>query len=720
MKKKFLDKQGLAEFCNSFKDKFASKSDIPIKVSQLDNDSKFTTQRETREDMGLLILQQYKTQKTPPNRTSLGAVYAEKINRVTDNPCLIFTYLTKQLRGDVEYQALQIAIELKTRRAFARTAEQARLLPHKLEIQSGTWSKWQEETNPIEEVPTKLSQLENDKNYVDITKVNELILQASGLKKEVHDSLPTQGKDNVLYLVKDSKGKENNIYLEYLWIGNKFELIGSTDVDLSQYVKKDELAQFAKKDEIPKIDLSKLDLSQLDFSKLDEKYLQHKGELLSNIDLNTFKKCGIFLCYSQQTKNIPKEFDDSFYPLVLLNVGHVNSVGDLCFTQLITTHAERNSAYIRFGTGTEFFEWEPLIQEQFTQKEKEKLKTLATSRSATFVIANYDSSENSKAGADYVIKENESFCDVINSFVKKLPLQGGKIQLTEGNFVEWKNKSVNLTTPNIVIEGYGRSTLLCRRGETKSVDFIRVDGTQIVVKNIQIQEPDRVGVVLTPESIGCTLENIYCQGQSGGAFIIDGKNHSILNCSAYKDSDKYGFSIKIIGENHNIQSCSVFIAIDVCSAFALENANSVNLLNCQVQSKRKDLSEITGFNLRYTNKCNFTNCQCSTYAGVAFLLDDSSDNTFFNCVTTIEVVENLSYYIGSDSSTESSKYNVFNNCRATVTAEMEGDELPAPPFHLDKNTKHNVITSCVLSNLIVEDYGSDNVATNNVQLGAHL
>lgn len=366
-------------------------------------------------------------------------------------------------------------------------------------------------------------------------------------------------------------------------------------------------------------------------------------------------------------------------------------------------------------------------KEYFSQKygllsieDKKKLDELQSSRSATFVIANYDSSENSKAGADYVIKENESFCDVINSFVKKLPFQGGKIQLTEGNFVEWKNKSVNLTTPNTVIEGYGRSTLLCRRGETKSVDFIRVDGTQIVVKNIQIQEPDRVGVVLTPESIGCTLENIYCQGQSGGAFIIDGKNHSILNCSACKDSDKYGFSIKIIGENHNIQSCSVFIAIDVCSAFALENANSVNLLNCQVQSKRKDLSEITGFNLRYTNKCNFTNCQCSTYAGVAFNLDDSSDNTFFNCVTTIEVVENLSYYIGSSSSTESSKYNVFNNCRATVTAEMEGDELPAPPFHLDKNTKHNVITSCVLSNLIVADYGSDNVATNNVQLGAHL
>lgn len=341
-------------------------------------------------------------------------------------------------------------------------------------------------------------------------------------------------------------------------------------------------------------------------------------------------------------------------------------------------------------------------------------------RTATFVIANYDSSENSKKGADYVIQEDESPCDIINSFIEKLPSCGGKIQLTEGKFTEWKNKSIDLTASNIIIEGCGRSTLLCRRGEEKTVDFIKIDGLQIVVKNLQIEEPNKVGVVLTPKSNSCTLENIYCQGQSGGAFIIDGKNHSILNCSAYKDSNKYYGAIQISGENHNLQSCFVSIAIDVCSAFALENANSVNLLNCQVQSKRKDLFEINGFNLRYTNKCNFINCQCSTYAGLAFYLDDSSDNTFFNCVTTIEVVENFSYAIGSGSSTEPSKYNVFNNCRATVTAKMEGDELPVPPFYLYKNAKHNVITSCVLSNLIVEDYGSDNVATNNVQLGAHL
>lgn len=41
MEKKFLDKQGLAEFYKSFKDKFASKSDVPVKVSQLENDENY-------------------------------------------------------------------------------------------------------------------------------------------------------------------------------------------------------------------------------------------------------------------------------------------------------------------------------------------------------------------------------------------------------------------------------------------------------------------------------------------------------------------------------------------------------------------------------------------------------------------------------------------------------------------------------------------------------
>lgn len=52
------------------------------------------------------------------------------------------------------------------------------------------------------------------------------------------DSLPETGDTNKLYLVdKKSDGTDNNGYDEYLFINGKWEMIGSTDIDLSGYLK---------------------------------------------------------------------------------------------------------------------------------------------------------------------------------------------------------------------------------------------------------------------------------------------------------------------------------------------------------------------------------------------------------------------------------------------------------------------------------------------------
>ena len=91
------------------------------------------------------------------------------------------------------------------------------------------------------EIPNKVSQLENDSVFKTEVEIQEMINNASSLKKEIVDTLPQVGKEDIIYLVKDSKGKENNIYLEYLWINGKFELIGSTDVDLSGYAKLEDI-----------------------------------------------------------------------------------------------------------------------------------------------------------------------------------------------------------------------------------------------------------------------------------------------------------------------------------------------------------------------------------------------------------------------------------------------------------------------------------------------
>jgi hypothetical protein len=51
------------------------------------------------------------------------------------------------------------------------------------------------------------------------------------------------GQQNIIYLVPVGEG-DNNIYAEYLFIGNKFECIGTTSVDLSNYLQKGDIQEF--------------------------------------------------------------------------------------------------------------------------------------------------------------------------------------------------------------------------------------------------------------------------------------------------------------------------------------------------------------------------------------------------------------------------------------------------------------------------------------------
>lgn len=89
-------------------------------------------------------------------------------------------------------------------------------------------------------IPEKLSQLENDTTFKTEAEIKTLINNSTKLKKEVVTSLPSTGKDDVIYLLKN-KNDTNNYYTEYMWIGGRWEIIGDTKVDLSGYAKKTEV-----------------------------------------------------------------------------------------------------------------------------------------------------------------------------------------------------------------------------------------------------------------------------------------------------------------------------------------------------------------------------------------------------------------------------------------------------------------------------------------------
>ena len=108
-------------------------------------------------------------------------------------------------------------------------------------------------------VPTKTSDLQNDSSFITNTvnnlanyylksdtytqtEVNNLISAAVNGRFEKVTVLPASGEPNVIYLVPKTTALTNNVYDEYIWQDNAWELLGSTEIDLSNYVTTTDLS----------------------------------------------------------------------------------------------------------------------------------------------------------------------------------------------------------------------------------------------------------------------------------------------------------------------------------------------------------------------------------------------------------------------------------------------------------------------------------------------
>lgn len=94
--------------------------------------------------------------------------------------------------------------------------------------------------NDLTGKPTKLSDFTNDSNFQTdtqvITAINSAISGITGFSAVIVEALPTTGEANKIYLVA-KEGTANDGYSEYMWINSKWEFIGSTSVDLTEYLK---------------------------------------------------------------------------------------------------------------------------------------------------------------------------------------------------------------------------------------------------------------------------------------------------------------------------------------------------------------------------------------------------------------------------------------------------------------------------------------------------
>ena len=106
------------------------------------------------------------------------------------------------------------------------------------------------------DIPTKVSDLQNDSNYqtdTDVTAtltpyatkiyVGEQISNADHLKREIVTEIPTSetADKNTIYMLKIESATGNDKYREYLLIDGIVQCVGDTSVDLTDYAKKTEI-----------------------------------------------------------------------------------------------------------------------------------------------------------------------------------------------------------------------------------------------------------------------------------------------------------------------------------------------------------------------------------------------------------------------------------------------------------------------------------------------
>ena len=136
---------------------------------------------------------------------------------------------------------------------------EAKAVGAKLEEQSTSLTAVKEELTKkvnVSDIPTKVSELQNDSNYqtdTDVTNtlttyatktyVGEQISSVDHLKREIVTEIPSPetADKNTIYMLKIESATGEDKYKEYLLIDGTLQCIGDTSVDLTDYAKKTEI-----------------------------------------------------------------------------------------------------------------------------------------------------------------------------------------------------------------------------------------------------------------------------------------------------------------------------------------------------------------------------------------------------------------------------------------------------------------------------------------------
>lgn len=114
--------------------------------------------------------------------------------------------------------------------------------------------------------------------------ISAAIAKAPHLKREIVEQLPeiTAANDSTIYMVGTGAGSETSVYKEYMLINGKFELLGDSKVDLTNYATKTEV-ETAKNDAITAAGTATDGKIATEIGKLDVADVAVDGQYVSSV-----------------------------------------------------------------------------------------------------------------------------------------------------------------------------------------------------------------------------------------------------------------------------------------------------------------------------------------------------------------------------------------------------------------------------------------------------
>lgn len=248
MTTKYVSADNLAYYDALIKNHYAPKSEVPSKLSQLDNDYNYV-----RDASYVHTDSNYTSdEKTKLAGVATGAqvnvIEAVTVNNVAVTPSAKSVNISvptdnKSLSNGAGYQTSADVNSIVTAKGYQTSAEvksavEAYGYQTAAQVNSAITSKnYQTAANVKSTVEGYGYQTAAQVSAA----INEVVGGITSISYLPVDELPETGSIGVIYLIQNGDSGDN-AYDEYIWTGSAFERLGSQDLDLSGYIKSADLA----------------------------------------------------------------------------------------------------------------------------------------------------------------------------------------------------------------------------------------------------------------------------------------------------------------------------------------------------------------------------------------------------------------------------------------------------------------------------------------------